>query len=51
MKIFEHKAVRKSKTFFDNELKLMAEDKNISKESKKHWCHKPYVCDFGGGEV
>ena len=50
MKHFEQPKITKARAFYDSELKQMAEDKNIGKTSKKHWRHKPYKCDFGGGK-
>lgn len=48
MKLWEHETPKDVKSFFPSELKKMSEGKNISETSKKHWCHKPYKCDFGG---
>lgn len=40
------KATKKG-AFYKEELKQMAEDKDLN---KKHWEHKPYQCDFGGSK-
>ena len=50
MRVSENKPVKAVKTFFESELKQMAEDKNISETCKKHWRHKPYENDFGGAK-
>jgi hypothetical protein len=28
----------------------MENDKTVGEQPKKHWRHKPYECDFGGGK-
>ncbi len=50
MRIKEQKPIIAVKTFFACELAKMAEGKNLSETSKKHWRHKPYKNDFGGGK-
>ena len=50
LKVWEQRTPVKVRTFFESELKKMAEDKNLGEISKKHWRHKPYKCDFGGGK-
>ena len=45
----ERPATRK-RTYFDSELKQMAEGKNLDEKAKKQWRHKPYKCDFGGAK-
>lgn len=45
--IVDQKPVARKRAFYDHELKKMTEDKTVT---KKHWRHKPYQCDFGGGK-
>lgn len=37
---------------FNSSIKKIAKfkDKNLDENAKKHWTHKPYKCDFGGGK-
>lgn len=36
----------------DRNIRIIAKDKDevIEARAKKHWKHKPYKCDFGGGK-
>lgn len=37
----------------DRNIAVMAKDRDevIEARAKKHWQHKPYECDFGGGRA
>lgn len=50
MRVSETKRIPKKKAFLDGELKTMSEGKDIKDQSKKHWKHKAYCNDFGGGK-
>ena len=48
--ICEQRPVKRKSVYYQHELKKMAEDKHLDEKAKKHWKHKPYTCDFGGGK-
>ena len=45
--VVDQKPATKRKAFNDSDYKKMAEDTSLD---KRHWRHKPYKCDFGGGK-
>lgn len=44
----ERPKASKKGAFYPSELEEMSENKN---SEKRHWKHKPYKCDFGGGKA
>lgn len=51
MFMIDHKKERQKTFSLQRFYGAIQKDKNVSEQTKKHWKHKPYKNDFGGGRV